>query len=696
MNVIKKNGVRQEWNSKKIISAVSKSAERVNAELTASEQHKLLSLVCKEVAGLGEISVSDLHIVVENCLQQVNEKISKSYSEYRNYKTDFVQLLDNIYSKTKDTLYFGDKENSNAESTLVSTKGSLIKGYLAKEIYKKFHLPKDELEAIEDGYIYAHDLRDLLFNGINCCLFDIGTVLKGGFEMSNLKYSEPNSVLSALQVIGDVTLAASAQQYGGFTLAQIDEVLVPYMHKTWSNMYGEAELFGVSDPDKYAYYKLKDELRQGFQSLEMKLNSIPSARGDFAFTTFTFGNLTEGDDREFQRMACETLLEVRKKGQGKGETVVFPKLVFLFSQDQYDKHKDYQLLVDLGIECSSKAMYPDWLAIDTVGVVSDYYKKGGAIVSPMGCRAYLSDYYDTNGDMYFIGRANVGAVSLNLPMIWQKSNGDSFYEDLEYYLEMIRRFHKRKYEAIANTPCSSNPLAFCQGGLRGGNKELTDKIGYDMVKSFTSSFGVTALNELNVLMEGLPLHESDQAKVNEVVDFIAEKVTGYKQTDGWSYALYCTPAESLAGTQREQFVKKFGVIEGVSDRSYFSNGFHAHVTADITPYEKQDVEEELFHKLNGGHIQYVRINNPKNIDAIKSVVLRGMEKGFYQGVNFDLVVCEDCGHRPSKDVDECPMCKSKRIMSISRACGYISYRKVNGDTRFNDAKLDEINERKSM
>jgi ribonucleoside-triphosphate reductase len=263
-------------------------------------------------------------------------------------------------------------------------------------------------------------------------------------------------------------------------------------------------------------------------------------------------------------------------------------------------------------------------------------------------------------------------------------------------MQLIREFHCKRYDQIANTPCSSNPVGFTQGGLYKGTKELTDPIGYDIVKSFTASFGITALNELNVLMEGKMLHQSDRKEVNVVIDYIIAKINLFKKEDGWLYAAYNVPAESLSSTQLNQFKAKFGVIKDVSDREYFSNGFHLHVSADVTPFEKQDMEEELFHKLEGGHIQYTRFNNPSNTEAIKNTILRGMSKGFYSGVNFDLVICENCGHRPDGDVEVCTVCGSHSILAMSRVCGYISYRKVGGDTRFNDGKLAEIRDRVSM
>lgn len=696
MKIKKKNGLFEDFDPTKIHNAVDKSATRVGKRLNTKDKDTLVSSVKTKI--WDGISVKDLHLIVEECLVDIDSDVANSYKSYRDYKQYFASTMDEIYNKSKSLLYGVDTENANFLSTLISTKGSLIRGYLTKELYRKFILSTEELNASNTGYIYIHDLRDLMFGGINCCLFDMGNVLKGGFEMAGIGYSEPTSALSALQVIGDVTLAASAQQFGGFTIPEIDKVLIPYVQKSYNKHLETAYKYSINDSVGYALDKTMEELRQGFQSIELKLNTVPSSRGDFAFTTLSFGNCDTKDttERFWQIKICETILTVRMGGQGKNHIpVVFPKLVYLYSKEQHENPAQQELF-DLAVKCSSKAMYPDFLAIDTVGKVADIYRETGLVVSPMGCRAYLSDFKGDDGKSVFVGRANIGAVALNMPMIWMKSNGETFYQDLEYYLSMIREFLKKRYDSVANQYCSSNPLAFTQGGLYRGTKSGADKVGLDIVKSFTSSFGITALNELNVLMEGKRLDQSDRKLVNEVVDFIAKKVVEYKEEDGYLYALYAVPAESLAGTQREQFVKEYGVIDGVSDKPYFSNGFHVPVYSDISMFEKQDAEYELFHKINGGHIQYVRIEDKNNIEAIKQIVLRGMDMGFYQGVNFDLTTCEDCGHVTGKLHNECPVCNSKNLTTISRVCGYLGYMRQEGSTRFNDAKVSEVIDRKSM
>ncbi len=253
-------------------------------------------------------------------------------------------------------------------------------------MYKQFYLSKEEKELVKRGDIYIHDLRDMIFNSFNCCLFDIGTVLKGGFEMSNVKYTEPTSVLSALQVIGDITLVATAQQFGGFTLAEIDKVLLPYAKKTFQNAYDRYCELNCEGAFFEAWEDLERELEQGFQSLELKLNTVPCSRGDFAFTTLTFGTwdiMMDDLDRDIMKLIGEVILDTRMKGHG-GKQVVFPKLVFLYDEDKIEADKDHKELFKKAVECSSKCMYPDYLSLNH-GKVGEIYHRTGAITSPMGC-----------------------------------------------------------------------------------------------------------------------------------------------------------------------------------------------------------------------------------------------------------------------------------------------------------------------
>lgn len=295
----------------------------------------------------------------------------------------------------------------------------------------------------------------------------------------------------------------------------------------------------------------------------------------------------------------------------------------------------------------------------------------------------------------FEGRFNIGAVSLHLPMILAKARKESrdFYEVLDYYMELIRKLHIRTYAYLGEMRASTNPLAYCEGGFYGGNLKPSDKIK-PLLKSATASFGITALNELQELYNGKSLVEDGEFAL-EVMRHIQDKVNEYKAADGNLYAIYGTPAENLCGLQIKQFRAKYGIVDGVSDRPYVSNSFHCHVSEDITPIQKQDLEKRFWSYFQGGRIQYVKYPVNYNVTAIKSLIRRAMNLGFYEGVNMALSYCNDCGHE-ELDMDVCPVCGSRNLTKIDRMNGYLAYSRVHGDTRLNEAKMAEIADRKSM
>lgn len=705
VKVVKKDGTKEEFNVQKVVVAVNKSAYRALVKFTEEELGFICSFVEEKVdaRNAAEIPIAEMHNVVEGALEKVNPVVAKSYRDYRNYKQDFVQMLDEVYKKSQSIMYIGDKENSNTDSALVSTKRSLIFNELNKELYKKFFLTVEEVQAIRDGYIYIHDMsarRDTM----NCCLFDVKAVLNGGFEMGNLWYNEPKTLDTAFDVIGDIVLSAASQQYGGFTVPSVDEILAPYAEKSHRKLIEKYRGLGLEEEtvQNIAWADLEKEMEQGFQGWEYKFNSVSSSRGDYPFITVTAGTVTD----KYGKLATKKMLEVRGSGQGKEghkKPVLFPKIVFLYDENLHGPGKPLEDLFEAGIECSAKTMYPDWLSLTGDGYVAGMYKKYGKIISPMGCRAFLSPWYENGGmepadeqdEPVFVGRFNIGAISLHLPMIYAKAKQESreFYEVLDYYLELIRQLHIRTYEYLGEMKASTNPLAYCEGGFYGGHLGLYDKIK-PLLKSATASFGITALNELQQLHNKKSLAQDGQFAL-DTLQHINDKINEYKEKDGHLYAIYGTPAENLCGVQIQQFRKKYGIIENVSDREYVSNSFHCHVSEEITPIQKQDLEGRFWNLSNGGKIQYVKYPVNYNKEAIKALVRRAMEKGFYEGVNLSLSYCDDCGHE-ELSMDVCPVCGSKNLTKIDRMNGYLSYSRVKGDTRLNAAKMAEIAERKSM
>lgn len=706
IKIVKRNGNLEKFDADRIRKAVKTSAERVMVNLTDEAVEKIV-LIVKDMINTQTTnpSVEQVHSFVEASLEQINPIVARSYREYRDYKKEIVHILDKVYKKAQVITYIGDKECANMDSALVTTQRCLIYNSLNKELYKKFFLTANEIEACKDGYIYIHDMsarRDTM----NCCLFDMANVLKDGFEMSNIWYTEPKTLQTAFNVMGDVIINTTAMQYGGFTVPEVDTVLKKYAKMTYKKYYNEyLDIKGDTfkdEADKYAWEKVKRECEQGYQGIEYKLNTVSSSRGDYPFVTFSFGIDTD----PYAKLISRVILDVHREGQGKKgfkRPTLFPKLVFLYDKKLHGKGSKLRDNFLAAIKCSQKTMYPDYLSLTGEGYVCEMYKKYKRVVSPMGCRAFLSPWYerggmnpeDKNDKPVFIGRFNIGAVSLHLPMILAKSREEQrdFYEVLDYYLEMIRRVHIRTYRYLAKRKASTNPLAYCQGGFYGGNLKPEEAIE-PILKSSTASFGITALNELQVLYNGKSIVEDGEFAL-EVLKYINKKILEFKEEDHILYAIYGTPAENLCGLQIKQFRNKYGVIEGVSSREYVSNSFHCGVWEDITGIEKQDLENRFWELFKGGRIQYVRYNLSYNNEAMLTYIERAMELGFYEGVNLSLSYCNSCGHE-ELDMDVCPKCGSSDLTKIDRMNGYLSYSRVHGDTMLSNAKMVEISERKSM
>lgn len=738
IKILKKNGEEQTFNGEKIKRAIRKSAERVCVTLSDKDEKKVVDTVKKQLQfNQTAVPVSTVHNMVEVALDSVNSDVAKSYREFRDNKAQFASMLDKVYSKKLSLNFVGDRSNANSDSALVTTQKAIVYNELNSELYKKFFLTQKEERAMSDGYIYVHD-RGSRLDTINCCLFDMENLLKGGFFMGNLDYTEPKTLDVAFDLIGDVTLNAASFQYGGFTIPEVDKLLAPYAKKsynsyfadfirikiglngyieegkdywTWKTLNGscpsteqmiELKKY-IKDADEYATNKVRREFEQGFQSWEMKFNSVASSRGDYPFTALTFGIGTG----KFETMCSSIALKVRKNGQGKGKfkhPVLFPKLSFFYDENLHGEGKELEWLFDEALECSMKTMYPDFISCTGDGYAPSIYKKYGITISRMGCRANLSPWYerggmepaDENDKPIYKGRFNLGAISLNFPMMVMKAKKEDkdFFEVFEYYLDMVRGIHKRTFEFLSHKKAGINPLGFCQGGFLNGNKKPDEELGEDFLRPMTMSFGVIGLNEAQYLSNGKYIHE-DNSWARSVLEFINDYANKYKKEDGILWAIYGTPGESLVGLQVQQFKKKYGIIKGVSDRAYVTNSFHCPVYADITPIEKQDAEYPLFHLCNGGNIAYARMRSNYNFKAFKDITKRAMKMGFYWGNNQELDFCEDCSHA-FIDSDVCPKCGSTHITRIERMNGYIGLASIRGRTMYSDHKLQEFKDRVSM
>ena len=340
-----------------------------------------------------------MHILVENTLDEVCKDVAKSYREYRNYKQDFIHIMDEVLKMNQSIMYLADKSNANTDSALTSTKRCLLYKKLSKELYQKVFLKQDESQAIKDGFIYIHDITDRLHCSHNCCVVDFSKILENGFELANIKYGRPQRITSAMGSICDIALTTSAQQYGGFTISHLDKVMSPYIEMTYNAYYNEFkeafEFAGVPVDtftcEKMALKKVKKDVLNAVQSMELKFNTLSSSRGDFSFITVTFGLETD----RWGKMFSEALLEVRQKGQGNPPVpVLFPKLVFLTDpKNLHGEGKPNRDLFLKACECSNVCMYPDYISLlyteENDNYLGKVYERYGKAISPMRMQSFL-------------------------------------------------------------------------------------------------------------------------------------------------------------------------------------------------------------------------------------------------------------------------------------------------------------------
>ena len=384
--ILKKNGNVVDFDPQKIKNAIRKSAERVCVTLTSKEEARVVSLAKTRMAHADQpVPVSVVHNAVECALDAVNQAVAKSYREYRDNKSSFASMLDRVYNKKLSLSFVGDRSNANADSALVTTQKAIVYNELNSELYKKFFLTSEERQAMNEGYIYIHD-RGSRLDSVNCCLADVGNILKGGFFMGNLDYQEPKTLDIAFDLIGDVAMNMASCQYGGYTISEVDKLLAPYAemsYEKYRNEYISLTDRNGSEADEWAFSKVRRDAEQGFQGWEMKFNSVASSRGDYPFTAVSFGLGTS----KFETMISSICMKVRKGGQGKPgfkHPVLFPKLSFFYDEELHGEGKELEWLFDEAIECSKAAMYPDYISCTGDGYAPSIYKKYGVTISRMG------------------------------------------------------------------------------------------------------------------------------------------------------------------------------------------------------------------------------------------------------------------------------------------------------------------------
>lgn len=698
LQIIKKDGTLEPYNNEKIKTAIKKSADRTTKPLTDTQIEKTIKLVETEIKNLKKIPVQEMHEHVQSGLRSVRKDVYEEYSRYRNYKKENALILNELKAQADGLKYGSYRENANKNSDLIATKRALLSEMTMKKLVMNYELDPVLSKAHNDGDIYIHDLGDRWTRTHNCCLFDMANLLRNkpekgyAFRLNNMEYQEPKTALTALTVMGDLILSASSNQYGGFSVVEVDSIVAPYADKSYNShlAYFSEKLGAGNDKYKLAKELAKEqtlnELRQGYQSIEYKLNSLSNALGQTPFVTFTFGFDTSFWGREFTKAILNTRL--------KTDNVVFPKLV-MYCRKEINTNPDspnYDLFV-LANKCSRHRLYPDYLSFDS-GFLAEIYERSGKCLGPMGCRSFLSFYKNpTTNEEIYTGRGNVSVISVHLVKyaLESKGNWDKFYELLDKNTKLAIDANQWYHGEVSKLKGSSNPLFWVEGGawMSVGMDESVAPI----VKGFTASIGFVGMNQaLRAMGVDTSDHESSQKVAISILERMNAQINKRKDEDGILYSLYATPAESLCYTFNNIIRDQYGIIPGVSEKDYQTNSFHIDVWDHISAPEKISYEAPFHQIAQGGHIGYVELPYGVSTSSLESIIRYAMDKGMYFGINVVSAVCCNCNEH-GDFIDECPNCKSKDINIITRVCGYLAVLKRNGEFRQNPGKIAETMQR---
>lgn len=695
--VIKRDGCRVPYDAERIKEAVIRAsiavnckdnayAESVAAEITAGFEHR------------DEVDIAEVQSAVENELMQGPYKgLARAYIEYRHDRDMIREQKSRLNSDIKGLIEQNNSdllnENANKDSKIIPTQRDLLAGIVAKHYALQHMLPKDIARAHIDGDIHYHDLDYApFFPMFNCMLIDLNGMLTKGFKMGNAEIETPRSIATATAVTAQIIAQVASHIYGGTTINRIDEVLEPYVRTSYTKHLETAKEWKIPDVEAFARSLTEKECYDAFQSLEYEVNTLHTANGQTPFVTFGFGLGTSWEAKLIQ----ESILKNRLAGLGKNRrTAVFPKLVFAIKEGLNRKEGDPNYSIKkLALECASKRMYPDILNYDRVVEVTGSFK------TPMGCRSFLGQY-EEDGQEIHDGRNNLGVVSLNLPRIAIKAKGDEsrFYQLLDEKLRLARKALDSRIDRLSNVKARVASILYMEGAC-GVRLNADDSVAEIFKHGRASiSLGYIGIHETVNALYGCDKHVYDsnelQHKALAIVQRLRDAVDSWKHETGYGFSLYSTPSENLCSRFCKLDAKEFGVIDGVTDKGYYTNSFHLDVEKKVNPYDKIDFEQAYPTIANGGFICYGEYPNIQhNVEALEDVWDYSYDHVPYYGTNTPIDECYECGFTGEFDCTSkgfsCPSCGNSHPETVSvtrRVCGYLG----SPDARpFNHGKQEEV------
>ncbi len=698
--VIKRDGSKAPFSRDRIQSAVESAADQVTSDIAIYALNVALAVELK-LKEYEQVHISEIQTLVENELMQGPYKaLARSYIEYR-HDRDIAREKQSTLTKEIEGLIQESNadllnENANKDGKVIPTQRDLLAGIVAKHYAKTRILPRDIVQAHEEGDIHYHDLDYApFFPMFNCMLIDLKGMLTHGFKMGNAEIDTPKSISTATAVTAQIIAQVASHIYGGTTINRIDEVLSPYVTSSYDKHLAIAQEWAIADPQAFAMARTEKECYDAFQSLEYEVNTLHTANGQTPFVTFGFGLGTSWEARLIQ----QSILKNRIAGLGKNrKTAVFPKLVFAIKDGLNHKvgEPNYDIK-QLALECASKRMYPDILNYDKVVEVTGSFK------TPMGCRSFLNPY-EEHGELVHEGRNNLGVVSLNLPRIALKAKGnlDTFYRLLDTKLKLARRALETRISRLENVKARVAPILYMEGAC-GVRLKADDSIAQIFKHGRASiSLGYIGVHETVNALFGQEQHVYDSAELRQhalnIIGKLRSAVDQWKEETGYAFSLYGTPSENLCSRFCRIDTKEFGVIHGVTDKGYYTNSFHLDVEKKVNPYDKIDFEMPYPPLSSGGFICYGEFPNmQRNVEALENVWDYSYTRVPYYGTNTPIDECYECGFTGEFDCTSkgfvCPKCgnhDSSKVSVTRRVCGYLG----SPDARpFNFGKQEEVKRR---
>lgn len=686
--IIKRDGIKQPFDSQKIKKAILRAFKAVDNEITPYAEEKaqnIASYIEGYMEGIpNELTIEEVQSLVEHGLMSTKRKdVATAYIEYR-HERDLSRkntMDDTLSEMLKNENEYWAKENSNKNSKILTTQRDYMAGIMSTDYARRYILPKEVVDAHDKGAIHIHDLDYLAENAItNCSLINLEDMLQNGTVINNEMIERPHRFLTAMNIATQIILGVSSSQFGGTTVTMTH--LAPFIRDSYNsflNKYLERNI-EKDKAEEWAKEDLRKEIADGVQTFNYQLNSMTNTNGQSPFVSVFFYLNENPEYTEEISMIAEEFFKQRIKGiknkSGVYTTQAFPKLLYVLDENNITEDSKYWWLTKLAAECTAKRMVPDYISAKKMKEIK------GDVYPCMGCRSFLSS--DPINHKYY-GKFNIGVSTLNLPYIalQAKEKNINFFENLNYYLELCHKAQKIRLQRLENVTSDVAPILWQHGAFaRLKEKESLHKLLHN--NNSTSSIGYAGLYEtVKILTDESHIIRGTEGynmgiKIMEYLNNVCDK---WKKEEDVGYSIYGTPIESTTYKFAKAIKRDFKIIEGLTDKDYITNSYHVNPAEEISIFDKFDIESDYQRLSPGGAISYGEIGNlQKNIPAILEILKFIYNNIMYAELNTKSDYCYQCGYEGEillKQINkkfywECPCCGNTdedKMAVTRRVCG---------------------------